>query len=368
MRWEAIVAAAVVVGASPIVACSLLTSFDDISPRATESDAATTDAMGEGGGGEGGCAHVRWPDPPAATGAGADLGELTSALIELRVFDPIVQGRPQGYDLDGLCTCPEAPACAGAKRGEPCDPANTGVDNAGDGLFRTLSQQGLSLDDTGLRTGIQKGQYGVIVRLSGYDGERNDPEVKVAVLNAVGVNGDGGMPREDGNDQWLADDESLLDGRFPTYFSSKAYVRDGVLVAELLRLILRLRVPTGGGNYTLVELDLRNSHLVARLGARVGKGIALSEGRIAGRVPVGALLNQAMRSGACRDSPIYEALKPTVCAARDLPLDPSKDGRDLPCDSLSAAVGFTSGPAALAPASGTRTDPSPCPIVADECP
>jgi len=366
------VALAVVVGASPIAACSLLTSFDDISPRTTESDAATPDSTAaESGGGEGGCTHTRWPDPPAG-GDGTDLGEVTSALTELRVFNPLVAGQPQGYDLDGLCTCPDRAACAGSKPGEPCDTAGTGVDNAADGFFRILSQQGkgLSLDDTGLRTGIKKGQYGVVVRLSRYNGQRDDPNVKVEVLNAVSVNGDGGAPREDGSDQWLADKDSFIDdgGAFPTYFSTKAYVRDGVLVAELLRLTLRVRIPTGPGTWGLLELDFRNSHLVARLGARTGQGIALSEGRIAGRFPEAALLTQAMRSGACRDSPIYEALKPTVCAARDLPLDPSKDGRDLPCDSLSAAVGFTSGPAALAPGFGTKTDPSACPIVADQCP
>ena len=205
----------------------------------------------------------------------------------------------------------------------------------------------MSLDDTGLRTGIRKGQYGIVVRLGGYDGERDDPDVKVAMFNAVAVNGDGGVPREDGTDRWLT---------------------DGVLVAELLRLILRVRIPTGPETWSLLEIDLRNAHLVARLGARTGTGIGLTEGRIAGRIPEAAMLMQAMRSGACRDSGLYEAIKPTVCAARDLPLDPSKDGRDLPCDSLSAAVGFTAGAALLAPGSGTRADTTPCAIVPDQCP
>ncbi len=367
MRRDVIVAAAIVLGAGSGIACSLLTSFDGIAPRDRDGTELDAEASVEDAG-NGGCAHVRWPEPPEAVADGPDLGELTSALTEIRVFDPIVQGRPQGYDLDGLCTCPDRPACAGSKPGAPCDTPATGVDNAGDGLFRILAQQGVSLDDTGLRTGIRKGQYGIVVRLGGYDGERDDPDVKVALFNAVAVNGDGGVPREDGTDRWLTDGESLLDGRFPTYFASKAYVRDGVLVAELLRLILRVRIPTGPETWSLLELDLRNAHLVARLGARTGTGIGLTEGRIAGRIPEAAMLMQAMRSGACRDSGLYEAIKPTVCAARDLPLDPSKDGRDLPCDSLSAAVGFTAGAALLAPGSGTRADTTPCAIVPDQCP
>ncbi|CAN5831260.1 hypothetical protein BH11MYX4_BH11MYX4_42120 [soil metagenome] len=359
---RAVIAAA----ASLIVACSILTSFDGIEPREVSAPAeAAPDA--EAAAPEAGCAPTRWPDPPVGSDTGRDVGELASAVTLLRILDPIAEGKPQGYDLDGLCTCPDRPACGGPKPNEPCDPPDSGIDNVGDMLFRSLAGQGLALDDTGLQMGIQQGQYGIIVRVTGYDGERNDPDVKVAVLNAAAVNGDGGVPRNDGADEWTVDTESLL-GTFPAYFSSRAYVVDGVLVAEMLRVVLRARIPIPNKKWGLVELDLRSAHLVARLGARSARGIVLEDGRIAGRIPEAAMLAQGMRSGACRDSGLYEALKPVVCAARDLPVDPAKDGRDQPCDSLSVGFGFTSGPAILVPGSGTRVDELPCPIVPDRCP
>lgn len=49
-----------------------------------------------------------------------------------------------------------------------------------------------------------------MIRISGYNGEPDDAEVRVTVLNAVGVNGDGGTPRDDGTDVWTIDSDSLL--------------------------------------------------------------------------------------------------------------------------------------------------------------
>jgi hypothetical protein len=363
---RALVAAA----ASLLVACSILTSFDGIAPRGASPDIAL-DAAPESGAGDAGvpaCSHTRWPDLPPLADDGRDIGQIVTAVTQLHVVGPINEGRSQGFDLDRLCTCPEPAACTGSKPGAPCDVADTGIDNAGENLFRTLVGAGVSLDDTGLLTGIMQGQYGIIVRIEGYDGELDDPDVKVAFFNAVTVNGDGGVPRNDGTDSWTVDSESLLDGRFPTYFSSKAYVAGGILVAEFERLVVRARIPYGQKSWSLVELELRSAHLVARLGPRAARQASLEEGTIAGRTPAAAILTQGMRSGACRDSGSYEALKPLVCASRDLPLDPARDGRDTPCDALSLAIGFAARPALIAPGSSTRTDELPCPLIADDCP
>lgn len=358
--------AVIAVAASFIVACSILTSFDGIAPR----DAAAIDAATDGSlpAAEAGCARVRWPDPTPGAADVGDVGELTSAVTQLSVLEPSGEGRTLGFDLDGLCTCPDRPACVGVKPMEPCDLPDSGIDNVADGLFRAFLSQGGSLDDTGLRMGIQAGQYGIIVRITGYNGGRDDPAVNVAVLNAIAVNGDGGVPRNDGTDEWTVDTESLLDPRFPSYFSTKAYVAGGVLVAEIPRLVIRARIPVAPSKYSLVEIVVQAAHLVGRLGARSSKGIVLEEGRIAGRIPAAAMLAQGMRSGACRDSGLYEALKPVVCGARDLPSDPAKDGRDVPCDSLSVGLGFVAAPAGVAPTAGTRVDDLPCPVVPDECP
>ncbi len=364
MRRSLIAASA----ASLVVACSLITSFDGIGPQ-DRLDAAAGDAAPDAEpSDEAGCRRTRWPDRPLGVDPGGDVGDLTAAVTQLRILDPAVQGKSQGFDLDGLCTCPDRPACAGNEPNKPCD-LDGGVDNASDSLFQLLAAQGVALDDTGLKIGLEAGQYGVVMRLSGYNGRPDDPEVNVAVYNAFGVNGEGGVPRGDGTDSWTVDTESLLDSRFPAYFSNTAYVAGGVLVAPLTRLVLRARLPVFQTTFALFDMDLRSAYVVAHLGARTaGGGVTLEDGRIAGRIPVSAVLAQAMRSGACQDSGVYQAIRPVVCAARDLPLDPAKDGRDEPCDSLSFGFGFVAAPALIGPDSGTRTDTSPCPVTIDQCP
>jgi hypothetical protein len=175
------------------------------------------------------------------------------------------------------------------------------------------------------------------------------------------------VPREDGTDRWTRDSESLL-GEASKYFSTKAYVSGGVLVAELVTVVVKARIPTGPSSFSLLQLDLQNVHLVARIGARTATGITLEDGRLAGRIPAATLLAQGMRSGLCRDSGAYEVLKPLVCSVRDLPTDSAQDGRDQPCRSLSVGFGFSSSPALIETGSGTRADSPACPIVPDECP
>lgn len=354
------------------VACSVLTSFDGIAPHPPLGPDADTDANVADGPAatDAGCALSRWPPPPTLADPQVDVGELTSALTRLHVLDAVAAGTQEGFDLDGLCTCPDRAACVGNKPGEPCDLADGGVDNAGEGLFRLFQSQGVALDDTGLRTGIVEGQYGIVIQLSGYDGEADDPDVAVRIFNAAGVNGDGGRPREDGSDEWTVDSESLLDvGKgLPAYFSTRAYVSGGTLVAEVARLVVRARLPTGKNAWSLLQIEITNARVVAHIGARSGSGVALESGHIAGRMSLSSVLAQGMRSGVCRDSGVYDALKPVVCAARDLPLDPSKDGRDTPCDALSIGIGFDGVSARRAPGSSERVDVSPCDIVPDDCP
>lgn len=352
--------------ASLAASCSLLTSYDgferdlpfDAAPPAVEAgDAAPRDP----------CLHTRWPDPPTADGAsgGGGAAELVGAATALSVIGP--EGiPPNGFDLDRLCTCPDRAACAGALATAACDPGLTGIDNAGQELFRAFVGAGVAVDDTGLRTGLESGQYGFVFRLTGYNGAPDDAAVRLDVFNAVGLQGDAGAPSFDGNDTWTLDSESLA-GSVPTYGSRSAYVRGGVLVAEFAQILLKMRIPTLGGAWLLIELELRSAMVVARV-AQVGtNGLALADGIIAGRIPGAALLRQAQRGGACVGTSVYEAVKARVCDARDLPLEPGRDGRDEPCEALSGAIGFRAGAARKGQTPGSRDDVSPCPLMPTDC-
>jgi hypothetical protein len=350
-----------------LVACSLLTSFEGIEPRASGDDGAAPDGDAGAPPPEG-CPKTRWPEPPASDDQGRDLAEIVAAVEMLRVLDPVVEGKLQGFDLDGLCTCPDRPACVGARPDEPCDPADSGgIDNVADSLFREFADAGAALEDDGLPAGLEAGQFGVVFRISGYNGGANDRDVKVTVANAVDVNpGTDAGARFDGTDVWVLDRDSFVDDRFPLFIATTAYVRDGVLVASLPNLVLRSRIPNGPDTWSLVQVELRHAWVVARL-ARRGDGFALVDGQIAGRSPAAALLAQVMRAGACKDSPVYRVVRPLICDARDLPLAPANDGRDAPCEAVSTALGFRAGPALVAPESATRVDDLPCVIEDDEC-
>jgi hypothetical protein len=89
--------------ATLVVACSILSSFDGIEPRPPAADAGADVAVGvdASAGPDAGCPLERWPGPPSNAGSTNDLGELTSAVSRLRVLDPVLEGKFQGFDLDG---------------------------------------------------------------------------------------------------------------------------------------------------------------------------------------------------------------------------------------------------------------------------
>ena len=361
-------------GASLLVACSIITSFDGIEPHAPPAEAETgphpvgTEDGGIADSSGPTCSHLRWPDAPKVVDTKDDVGQLVAAFTQLHVIPAANQNAPvQGFDLDNLCTCPDPPACVGVRPHEPCDEPETGVDNAGAQLFRTFAGASVAVDDMGLLSGMKNGQYGLIVRVEGYNGSPDDSSIKVSFFNAVAVNGEAGVPRNDGADNWTVDEESVVEGRFPAYFASTAYVSGGVLVAGFERIVLRARIPSGSKKWSLVEFEMQSAHLVADLVFRSPQDISLQKGTIAGRTPAAAVLAQAMRSGACFDSGTYATLKSIVCAGPDLPLDPARDQQDMPCDALSFGVGFTAEPAQIDAGSATRADESPCPLVADSC-
>lgn len=351
------------VGGVLAAACSLLTSYDGferdqpIDAASPPIDAGDAEAPADP------CAHARWPDPPSSSASGSGA-PLVGAASTLSVIAPEAS-RPLGFDLDRLCTCPDRGACVGALAQAACDPVDSGIDNAGDQLFRAFVSAGVAVDDTGLRFGLASGQYGIVFRLTDYNGAPDDDAVRLDVFNAVGLEGDAGGPAFDGNDTWTLDSESFA-GSIPTYGSRAAYVRGGVLVADFAQLLLKMRIPTVGNAWLLIELELRSAVVVARVQQVGPGGLALTDGILAGRMPSSSLLRQAQRGGACVGTSVYDAVKARVCDARDLPIEPGKDGREETCEALSTAIGFRASPSRTSSAQGTRADPSPCPLMPGE--
>jgi hypothetical protein len=349
--WKAGIASAAVLAVA--AGCSLVTSYDGFVPGADS------------------CPAKRIPDVPTnrASGSGA---ERLGAMSALHFLSP-EGATPLGYDLDKLCTCPAKRACSNPQATDlQCDLSDKGIDNAAGGVLPTLfppEADGL------LQQALAVGLNGLVVRIQGWDGSADDPDVDVSIYNVVGLKGaeGGASAKFDGNDEFIVDDKSLIAGAYPgsNYTDTSAFVVKGVLVASFdfdFRLavpnIANAAVPPG-----VAEIPFTSAHLIGKI-ERVGTaGLRMTDAQFVGRLPVERVLAQLPHVGLCGDSPAFAKVKERACAVLDLPANPASDGKNVPCDAMSFGMGVTISPAKLgghAPAGPTM---SPCPdVIGARCP
>jgi len=292
-----------------------------------------------------------------------------------------------GYDLDGVCTCCGAPpSCTQFPSSkENCDD-DAGRDNTGIKLFRDLgpsAQAGNQL----VNQSMYNGEYGIILEITGYNGQPNDRQVTVNVFASNGMVLDGGAgPHHDGTDKWTVDPRYLNNGTFlvgmdcennpscvPVYSDSDAYVSCGVLVAKTFTT---QPVPfTFGGRAAFggAQMALQDPYVVGNLvqttvfGGNVGWSI--TNGSVSGRwESQAALSNMAsipdptVDSGAflCGTDQLYPTVKSIVCGLQDIRSTPTSDNMGLPCDSLSVAFGFTASQVQLGQVASIPLTPAGC--------
>lgn len=363
----AAVALAVAVPVMLAAACTLANPLEEYG-RGSDKDAGVEAAVDASGvdAADAGCARSRWPDRPTADDGPGDI-EIINALTTFGTeADPDAgPATVRGYDLDGVCTCPEAESCktrAGART--QCDEPG-GVDNAGGQLLTTVA----ALVDTKANANqrLRSGDYGFVIRVRGYNGGANDPQVEVAVFMSNGADGiqDGGIPPRpnyDGNDLWTIDPKSLAGGTGPPYVpkfvDAKAYVTNHVLVATAdfpLRLGPRMSV------------DLVGSVITGTL-TKDAVGYRIDDGIIAGRVEARSLLtNLAPISDPfivggflCGDSVTYKDVKTKVCETTDIVSDLKQDNTGAPCDAMAISAHFTSSTARMGTVFGLPDPATPC--------
>jgi hypothetical protein len=357
-------------GAVALAGCEALVGIHD---RSIASDASVS-AAADGGADAHACEHAVPPARPAFDDGTMDL-DLTFALnaLDLGVrldagVSPLV-----GYDVDGVCTCPDGPSCA------PFDPeamhcdAPGGRDQAINLVFQTFAElTGGMFDPTTYSTEVLEGANGVLVRLQHYDGAANDTQVAVSVYLSPGtVSMDGGaghpLPRWDGNDTWGLDSESVLTstggvGALPVHFDVNGYVTANVLVAHADFPIELYAGPQSG----TAVLDGVGMVLTATVIPVDGGGYRLMNGTIAGRVPI-ARLPRCMAgvvagdaSFICPGSSEYAALKTDVCRLADVLATPGAVDAGAPCDALGFGVAFGASQALLGPIADRPASGSPC--------
>jgi hypothetical protein len=357
--------------------------------------------------------HLYFGSAPDA-GAPQDAGATDAAAMI-----------PQGYNLDDTCTCnPQGlrtgPSCRSAVIDGGCD-FPRGVDNAVIQVSQKYKAAGVDLDDTlAINKRIAEGVLTLILHVSDYNGQADDPAVGVGFLNAYGGDapyaapddpfcnaqdaglgdagprdggardaGDAGVrpPVWNGCDAWKVSRQQTVTaptergGVVPAVRADTAFVRDGKLVA-------RGNVPVRL-NFGPIVLPINDLILTAdvvlldRTGAKVKAGspnafrYRLENGIFAGRVRAdeinfafGSVPRVAGGPPICDPSDplsvfFYTQVRAEVCGARDVVLIPKFDNQSplAACDAVSVALPFDADPAYL----GTRIDETDVPTNLGGC-
>jgi hypothetical protein len=311
-------------------------------PVDTYRGSALIDASTEQGDAQSSTCGNRIPEPPSAALEGPDGPVYTWGLNVLEAGNDLQALPIRRYNLDGLCSCPDAPACTppvGLRA--PCD-LEGGVDNSGGAFVDTLLRK---VDLRSNTAKLRDGSSTLAIYLRGYNGTQNDPAVDAEIIPVVGT---AQVPKWDGTDvrspntYWLASPSTLV-SRIVT---SEGYVRDGVLVVSF------------SGSLPLGDLVLKA--VSARIVATISDS-AISEGNIIFRTPAAEFVRSLAQLSNGPDGGIQlcsggalDAVRATICNDRDLPSDPKEDGLGMPCTSLSFTARFSTrkiifGPATLEP-------------------
>jgi hypothetical protein len=353
-------------------ACTLLNPLGEYE-RGSARDGGGADVLdGAGDAAVEACARTRWPVRPTVDD-GTDNVEFVDALVSFSAEpDPDAGDVVQGYDLDGVCTCPEPESCTPRANAAPHCDGPGGIDNAGGELLTTIAQLVDKKADTNSR--LRSGDYGLLFRVRGYNGGANDREVELAVFLSNGTDGiqDGGVPpapKYDGADRWTVDPKSLAGGTAPPYVpisvDPHAYVADHVIVATV-DFPLRL----GRMTVELVGSVVTGTLTKDAIGYRVNDGV------IAGRSPARTFLTNLAAiddpfvpgGHLCGASVTYQDVKTKVCASADIFSDLKQDNTSAPCDALAVSAHFTASAAQLGSVFAPPPPTTPCgPQWVDDC-
>jgi hypothetical protein len=334
-----------------------------------------------------GCQSISYPDPPeGAPDNPSDAIEFTGAVRTIDLGEGGDKTNPVGLNLDKFCTClGEGPSCKDppfATKEDHCDDKG-GVDNAASRLFAALGLA-LPVDKFGSAFYSNKAEEGfwtLLLRVTGYNGELDDPRVTVAIYGPAGLqassksgmgstDGGGGagasdpcqtdpdagpivetIPCWNGHDVWRVGETSVGPSKSvdePLYFDENAYVSKGTLVASVTETTLSL-----GGATSYLGIKLTAGTIVGAIQAPQvdGLGFRIVNGTLAARwktADIFQTLSTFSSDGEnlCKDDePVYSLFKERVCGFVDI--SSTLGGATLVCDSISFGMRFSTFPVKL---------------------
>jgi hypothetical protein len=278
----------------------------------------------------------------------------------------------QGYDLDGVATCPGASSCTASASANICDGPG-GRDNA---LLAVVRSSGLDIGPE-MNRRLALGFSGLLIAIEDYNGGKNDRQVTVSLYAGSMTQSqlDGGgpdptgtrpPPASDGTDYWRVYDNVVAAppdaGTACSLGTCRASIRDTAAYVTEGRLVSLLDLPIP---LELASVDLRSGYMTGRL-TNQNNLWTLDKGVFGGRILVEdifrALSDPFVPNQRLCDNPAsIQLIKPVMCGARDLAADVKKDRTSEPCGALSVVVAFTAVQARLGTLSRVGDAGTPCP-------
>jgi hypothetical protein len=274
-----------------------------------------------------------------------------------------------GFDLDGSCTCFDAPGeiCKPWQKRDPLCDGPGGRDNSFPRLLKQLVSYSFADNSAAISKKFNDGNYSILIRVQGWNLQPDDPEVTVSFYTSDGTLS---TPEWNTKDSWTVLDSCVNDGDIdkPRLRDTTAYVSGGKLVAAL---------PTFDANDDKVFIQLNESFGLALTGTVIVVKLnqlldhyALTEGTLSGRwrdkdffSQVGQIKSNSFGT-ICKDNFLYPEIKSSFCKFADLAGNVA-DATGV-CSAMSMAIGFAAQEARLGTVVPATTPPaSSCPAATD---
>jgi hypothetical protein len=281
---------------------------------------------------------------PGAERAGFNLDHQITTATDLTKNGCVF---PDGGDIESILTYGVDPP--------------SGVDNANTLLLTRLASFQASIGPVEINARLVERQFGIVLRIDGWNGTKNDENVQVLLFPAIGhwqklpydaglVPGAPVSPFDrpfDPGDLWMPDMRFQLGDRGSSLISTNAWVNDGRLVARYDLLTVPIR--SSPDELRSFDIELRDAWITGILAPPESGGRAsLERGVVGGRIKASAVGAQLrllfdMSTGTylcAAGNPLSQFATDFVCGVRDIRSSHCDDGKSLPCDALSFGARF----------------------------
>ena len=326
------------------------------------------------GSGDRGCFSARAPtdaDRPAP-GNQAVIPPLYLAVQSTRLGSQNVEGgldnnawQDIGFDLDGVCTGVDS--CEGTDSPPSCKPTVPQISIDGhfcrDNTFGRLEYTAALVPEVSAKYGLNDdafncalcvGDYNYLFRITDYNGEPNDDQVRVDVYPSPGL--ERPLPWNCADPSWKTHPCFTPDQQFQVTpesmamprpgpdladavaFDATAYVRDGYLVVKFPDDIF-LWFPGYKALVVAYPLRIQKGIVAGKLTHDPDGVWRITDGTIGGRIKGTDLIKGFRQLGLCEQDSNYPVLTDFVNKNLDVLADGRKDP-NATCDAMSAGLAF----------------------------